>query len=136
MNEKIIISRVIDALSEIDDCQVQSSMDFAEQRQDNMVVVGITNTEQLNVGCDVPDYAYSLQILINCGIPEDDEADKFYDIISEVKRRLLPVELNQKALPAFFGNLPVVAFFFQNQNYSTAERSNICTLNYRIIASY
>lgn len=134
MNEEKLIEKVVTALSGIEDTQTQSVMDFTEKRVDNMIIVGISNTEQLNV--DLPDYAYSLQILINCGIPDDDDAEKFYEIISEVKRRLLPVELNQHLLPAFFGDLPIVAFFFQNASFSTAEHSNFCTLNYRVIGSF
>lgn len=136
MNEKTIVERVVNVLSEIENLQTQSAMDFTEKRMDNMCVVGITSTTQLNEGAQVPDYEYRMQILIDCSIPEDDSGDEFFALCSEVKMRLLQFELNNSQLQTLFGNLPIVYFQFIDQAFSTSEHSNICTLNYRIIGSY
>lgn len=136
MNEEKLIEKVITALSGIEDTQAQSVMDFTEKRVDNMIIVGISETRQLNEGCDVPDYEHSMDILIDCGIPEDDDGSGFYRIISQVKERLLPYELNQSALASLFGEIPVVYFQFVNQTFGVSERSNTTTLRYRIITSY
>lgn len=48
MNEKTIVERVVNVLSEIENLQTQSAMDFTEKRMNNMCVVGITSTTQLN----------------------------------------------------------------------------------------
>ena len=49
MNEKTIVERVVNVLSEIENLNVQSVMDFQTPREDNQCVVGITSTTQLNV---------------------------------------------------------------------------------------
>jgi len=136
MNENMLAQRTVNVLSEIEGADAQTSMDFTEKRTDNMIVVGITSTAQLNEGCGVPDYEHTMEILIDCSIPEDDSADAFWALIAEVKRRLLPFELKRSELPVLFGDLPVVFFEFISQTFTTSERSNQCTLRYRIITSY
>lgn len=136
MNENLLIERIVNVLSDIEDCDTQAVTDFTEKRGDNVIVVGITSTEQLNPGCGVPDYRHNMEILVDCSIPEDDSGDKFYSIIAEIKHRLLPFELNNKQLGSLFGNIPVVYFEFETQNFSVSERSNLCTLRYQIITSY
>ena len=87
-------------------------------------------------GCGVPDYQYDMEILIDSSIPEDDSGNDFYSLCSEVKMRLLPFELNRSQLETLFENLPIVYFQFVNQTFSVSDRSNICQLHYKIIASY
>ena len=136
MNEKIIIEKVVNILSEIENLNVQSMMDFQTPREDNQCVVGIARTEQLNPGTGCPDYQYDMEILLNCGIAEDNSGDEFYSLCSAVKMRLLPFELNRNELETLFENMPIVYFQFVDQAFSVSERSNLCTLRYKIIASY
>ena len=135
MNEKII-EKVVNVLSDIEDCQTQSVTDFTEKRDDNMIVVGITTTTQLNEGTGCPDYEHIMEILVDCSIPEDNDADKFYSVVSEIKMRLLPYELKESNLSVLFENIPVVYFAFENQTFTVADRSNQCTLRYKIITSW
>lgn len=49
MKEHEIIQKVLNALSSIEDATAIESTDFTEERDANMIVVGIDNTTQVNV---------------------------------------------------------------------------------------
>ena len=48
MNENLLAQRIVNVLAEIEGADAQTSMDFTEKRGDNMIVVGVIETRQLN----------------------------------------------------------------------------------------
>ena len=59
MKEKEIISSLKNIFSSIENATTIASYEFQEERTENMIVIGITNTTQVNVG--LPDYKYELE---------------------------------------------------------------------------
>ncbi len=136
MKENEIIQKVVSRLSDIENAEVIAVNDFTEKRCDNQIVVGITSITQLNNGTGCPDYKYAMEILLDSSIAEDNSANTFNELVTEIKMKLLPFELAENALPLLFGDIPVVFLGFENENFSVSERSNQCTLHYTIIASW
>ena len=72
--EKDLINQVVKKLDEntSDIVKVISTDDYTEEREDYMIAVGITNTQQASHGNPfLPDYEYTLNILIDCFISND-----------------------------------------------------------------
>jgi hypothetical protein len=134
MQEKELIGKVVNLLSDIDDAETRSAFDFEEFRSQNTISVGIENTTQMNVG--LPDYKYSLRILIACFINEDSDGTIIDSIRAEVVRRLSRFILNEGELSELFEEIPVVGFFFTGEQNTTDETSNRAILTYDIIASF
>ena len=134
MKEHEINQKVVNALASIEDATVIESTDFTEERQDNMVVVGVDNATQVNVG--LPDYSYRLQIVVDTFIEGDNDGSKFERTYKEVKRRMDEYVLKEKTLDYMFEEIPVVALFFENLDVSIDDKSNRAVFEYTIIASF
>ena len=66
--EKEVVNLLVEKINEHtnDKVQVISSTDFTEERGQYIIVVAITNSNQMNFG--LPDYQYTVQINIDCFI--------------------------------------------------------------------
>ena len=84
MKEKEIIQKFVNALSEIDGAKAIAANDFTEEREPYMIVVGIDNTTQVNVG--LPDYQYKVSIVIDCFVDDDLDGTIFDEIHKGVRR--------------------------------------------------
>lgn len=69
--ERDLIQKFIEKLDAIteDDVTVIAAKQQLEKRTSNMVVVGVTNVS--NVNPTLPDYDFTVQILIDCFIKDD-----------------------------------------------------------------
>lgn len=114
--------------------QVIASSDFTEERQDNVVVVGITNSTQVNVG--LPDYEYAVQIIIDCFIDGDKQAYKFNQIKGKVLDYLETYIMDRRRLGELFEDIPVVGFFLDGISNNVTQDSNKCIIGLRAIVSY
>ncbi len=134
MKEHEIIKKVLNALSNIEDATAIESTDFTEERSDNMIVVGIDSTTQVNVG--LPDYSYRLQIVVDTFIEGDNDGSKFKSTYNEVQRIMTQYLLNEKSLSDLFEEIPVVGLFLENCGFSIDDKSNRAVIEYNIITSF
>lgn len=134
MKEHEIIQKVLNALSNIEDATAIESTDFTEERDANMIVVGIDNVTQVNVG--LPDYNYRLQIVVDTFIEGDNDGSLFIDTYKEVQRIMNQYVLNDLALSDLFEEIPVVGLFFENCDFSIDDKSNRAVFEYTVITSF
>ena len=134
MKEKEIIGKIVNALSEIEEATAIAADNFTEERDANMIVVGIEKTTQVNVG--LPDYEYRLSIVIDCFIEDDKDAEVFNGIEKNVRRIVDAYVNREKPLDSLFEEIPVVGFFFDDEDRMIDDKSNRAVLYCKIIASF
>lgn len=134
--EKELVDLLVEKIKDIidDNVQVIASSDFDEERKDFVVVVGINNTTQVNVG--LPDYEYNLQVIIDCFIDSDKQGYIYNQVKSQVLDYLETYVMDRTKLPELFDQIPVVGFFLDGITNSVTEDSNKCIINFRVIVSY
>lgn len=134
MKEKEIIGKIVNALSEIEEATTIAADDFTEERNANMIVVGIESTTQVNVA--LPDYQYRVSIVIDCFIDGDADGEVFNDIHRNVRRIIDEYEHKDKPLDSLFEEIPVVGFFFESEDRTLDDKSNRAVLYCNVIASF
>ena len=136
MREEEIVKDVVDFLSSVDDATAVAATDFTEERDSNMIVVGITNTEQVNDG--LPDYKYTLEILVDTFIESDIDGELFHKTRAAVRRMLdeYVMQLNKADFSQIFGEIPVVGLFFDGMTAAVLEKSNRTSMTYTVVASF
>lgn len=134
MKEKEIIQKFVNALSEIDGAKAIAANDFTEEREPYMIVVGIDNTTQVNVG--LPDYQYKVSIVIDCFVDDDLDGTIFDEIHKSVRRVIDEYDHKDKPLDALFEEIPVVGFFFDYEDRTVDDKSNRAVLYCNVIASF
>ena len=135
MKEKEIISSLKNIFSSIENATTIASYEFQEERTENMIVIGITNTTQVNVG--LPDYKYELEIVIDSWISDDDTGEEFNRISNEAKEVLLPYIIGKNInYSDVFGNIPIVGILYNGSDFSITTESNRTVLRYSLFASF
>lgn len=135
MNEKEIISSLKNIFSSIENATTIASYEFQEERTENMIVIGITNTTQVNVG--LPDYKYELEIVIDSWISDDNTGEEFNRISNEAKEVLLPYIIGKNInYTDVFGNIPIVGILYNGSDFSITTESNRTVLRYSLFASF
>lgn len=129
-----LIQKILNAFSGYKEAMQISADDFTEERQDNMIVVGIENIEQMNVG--LPDYRATMTVTIDTFIEGDETSELFNSTVSYVKRILDEYVMRHHELNDLFEDIPVVGFFFDGKSQELTETSNRAILRYSIIVSY
>ena len=87
-----------------------------------MIAVGITQTQQVDHGNPfLPDYNYTLNILIDCYISNDKQGFQFEKTKSEVLDYLEPFIMDRSRLGELFEDIPVVGFFLNGITNTTSE---------------
>ena len=100
-----------------------------------MIVIGITNTTQVNVG--LPDYKYELEIVIDSWISDDNAGEEFNRISNEAKEVLLPYVIGKNSnYTDVFGNIPIVGILYNGSDFSITTESNRTVLRYSLFASF
>ena len=100
-----------------------------------MIVIGITNTTQVNVG--LPDYKYELEIVIDSWISDDNTGEEFNRISNEAKEVLLPYVIGKnRNYTDVFGNIPIVGILYNGSDFSITTESNRTVLRYSLFASF
>lgn len=135
MKEKEIISSLKNIFSSIENATTIASYEFQEERTENMIVIGITNTTQVNVG--LPDYKYELEIVIDSWISDDNTGEEFNRISNEAKEVLLPYVIGKNSnYSDVFGNIPIVGILYNGSDFSITTESNRTVLRYSLFASF
>ena len=135
MKEKEIISSLKNIFSSIENATTIASYEFQEERTENMIVIGITNTTQANVG--LPDYKYELEIVIDSWISDDNTGEEFNRISNEAKEVLLPYVIGKNInYSDVFGNIPIVGILYNGSDFSITTESNRTVLRYSLFASF
>ena len=134
MKEAEIIGKIVNALSDIEDATAISASDFTDERDAYMIVVGIESTTQVNV--NLPDYQYRVSIVIDCFIDDDADGAKFNEVHKNVRRIIGEYEHKEKPLDSLFEEIPVVGFFFENEDITVDDKSNRAVLYCNVIASF
>ena len=135
MKEKEIISALKNIFSSIENTTTIASYEFQEERTENMIVIGITNTTQVNVG--LPDYKYELEIVIDSWISDDNTGEEFNRITNEAKEVLLPYVIGKNSnYNDVFGNIPIVGILYNGSDFSITTESNRTVLRYSLFASF
>ena len=135
MKEKEIISALKNIFSSIENTKTIASYEFQEERTENMIVIGITNTTQVNVG--LPDYKYELEIVIDSWISDDNTGEEFNRISNEAKEVLSPYVIGKNNnYTDVFGNIPIVGILYNGSDFSITTESNRTVLRYSLFASF
>lgn len=135
MKEKEIISSLKNIFSSIENATTIASYEFQEERTENMIVIGITNTTQVNVG--LPDYKYELEIVIDSWISDDNAGEEFNRITNEAKEVLSPYVIGKNNnYTDVFGNIPIVGILYNGSDFSITTESNRTVLRYSLFASF
>ena len=135
MKEKEIISSLKNIFSSIENATTIASYEFQEERTENMIVIGITNTTQVNVS--LPDYKYELEIVIDSWISDDNTGEEFNRITNEAKEVLLPYVIGKNSnYTDVFGNIPIVGILYNGSDFSITTESNRTVLRYSLFASF
>lgn len=134
--ERELIEKFVQKLDEItaDDVKVITSKSQVEERDPNMVVVGITNIE--NVNPTLPDYDFTVQILIDSFIEDDKDGYKHDQIVEAVESYLETYLDDQKRLGELFDDIPIVGMFLRGISNSLNEHSNLTYIQLQVIGSY
>lgn len=134
--EKELIELLVGKLKENtnDNVEVININDYTEERVDHMISVGISNVT--NVNPMLPDYDYTVDILIDSYIANDKYGHQFEQNKNEVLGYLETYLMDKTKLSELFDPIPVVGFFLINISNSTTEESNICRISLQVIASY
>lgn len=135
-HEREIIQKLIDKIDAITnhDVRVIADEEYSQDRQDNMVVIGIT--EVSNVNPTLPDYEFTTRILIDTYIKEDVEG-YIHDEIKQTVEDYLETFLNdQSKLSQLFDDIPIVGMFLSGINNSSNSQSNQTIISLQIIGSW
>ena len=134
MKRKEIIKKIIKFLGNIEEVKIIESDDFSEERESNMVVVGIENVEQVNVG--LPDYKYILNITIDTFIADDAEGILFDNTVKSVEEKLNKLINRHIPIKDVFEEIPVVGLINLAINYSITSESNRAVITSDVFASF
>ena len=134
--EKELVELIVQKVDEATDQNVKviSTDDYTEEREDYMVAIGITNTNQVNPF--LPDYQYTLNILIDCFIDNDKQGYQFEKTKKEVLNYFEDYLMDKTRLGQLFEDIPVVGFFLNGISNSTSQQSNKSVISFQVIASY
>lgn len=134
--ERELIQKFIDKLDAItkDEVRVIASKEQEEQRDDNMVVVGITNVT--NVNPTLPDYDFTVQILIDSFIKGDEQGYTHDQIVETIETYLETYLNDQSRLAELFDDIPIVGMFLLGKTNSANEVSNQTFIQLQCIGSY
>lgn len=134
--ERELIQKLVEKLDAItaDDVTVIASKEQSEERTQNMVVVGITSID--NVNPTLPDYDFSVRILVDSFIKGDEDGFKHDQIVEAVETYLETYLDDQKRLAELFDDIPCVGLFLRGISNSANEQSNQTFIELQCICSY
>ena len=99
-----------------------------------MVVVGVTNVD--NVNPTLPDYDFSVRILVDSFIEDDKDGYKHDQIVEAVETYLETYLDDQKRLVELFDDIPIVGMFLRGISNSANNESNQTFIELQVIGSY
>ena len=134
MKQKEIIEAIIKYIDyQEQDCSTISADDYSQDRKSCMVVVGITNTEQIYP--NLPDYKYTLSIIVDCFIADDSDGAKLNSVKNIVSEKMNQIVFKKISLQDVFGEIPVVGFIAKNMDFSVIQDSNRVEFSFELFCS-
>ena len=137
--ERQLTQKFVEKLDEItaDDVRVIASKEQGEERSNNMVVVGITDVAPFHSDAPaVPDYNFTVQILIDSFIEDDKDGYKHDQIVETVEDYLETYLNDQSRLAELFDDIPIVGMFMLESRNTSNEESNQTFIQLQVIGSY
>lgn len=134
--ERELIQKFVDKLDLVtsDDVRVIAAKEFSQEREDNMVIVGISNVT--NVNPTLPDYDFTVNILVDSYIKGDEDGYK-HDQICQAVQDYLETYLNdQTKLSELFDDIPIVGMFLIGITNTDNDQSNQTVISLQVIGSY
>lgn len=134
--EKDLIDIFVQAIDQNtnDNIKAISARDYTNERGDIMVVVGCDGFTNANPM--LPDYDYTINILIDGYIKGDQEGFQFQKAKQEVLNYLQTYLMDKTKLGELFVGFPVVGMFLSGVSNSTTEESNRTNITLQVIASF
>lgn len=117
-----------------DNVEVININDYTEQRKDHMISVGVSSVT--NVNPMLPDYEYTVDILVDSYIAGDKYGHQFEINKQQVLDYLETYLMDKTRLSELFDDIPVVGFFLTSITNGTTEESNTSRISLQVIASY
>lgn len=133
MNGEIIIDKLLNAVNGIADATKISVTDFTEERDTNMIVIGVDNVEQVNFS--LPDYKYTVAILVDTIIQDDTDCTLHKNTCKAVDDIFEPYTSHLRPLDVLFEEAPVVGMIFKGKKTSMTQSSYQATYTFEIITS-
>lgn len=137
--ERELIQKLIDKLDAVtsDDVRVIAEKEQLEDRASNMIAVAVTNVSPFHSEApEVPDYNFTVRILIDSFIKDDREGYKHDQIVQTVEQYLETYLNDQSRLSQIFDDIPIVAMFMMSEDNNSTEESNQTMISLQIVGSY
>lgn len=137
--EKELLDIFVNAINNATNQEVMviSNRDYTEKRKDRMVMVGISSAVPSHPeNPALPDYDYTVDILVDGFIKGDEEGHQFQKTKNEVLDFLEKYLEDRNLLDELFGEFPVVGMFLNGVANETEEASYQTTISLRVVASF
>ena len=134
--QRDLIAKFVEKLDAVttEDVRVIASREFSEEREENMVLVGVTNVT--NVNPTLPDYDFTVQILIDNFIKGDEDGYKHDQIVAAVEDYLEIYLNDQSRLAELFDDIPIVGMFMLSESNSATDQSHQTFIQLQVIGSW
>lgn len=134
--ERELITKFINKIDAItkDDVNVIAAKDFSQERDENMVVVGVQNV--INVNPTLPDYEFTVNILIDSFIKSDKGGYKHDQIVQTIEDYLETFLNDQSRLAELFDDIPIVGMFLISSRNNQTDQSNQTMISLQVIGSW
>ena len=134
--QRDLIAKFVEKLDAVttEDVRVIASREFSEEREENMVLVGVTNVT--NVNPTLPDYDFTVQILIDNFIKGDEDGYKHDQIVAAVEDYLEIYLNDQSRLAELFDDIPIVGMFMLSETNSATDQSHQTFIQLQVIGSW
>ena len=130
--ERILVEKIDEATS--DNVKVITANEYGEDRDSFMVVVGVNDVAVANPL--LPDYQYTLDILVDCFINEDKAGSVYETTVQQISDLLQPYLRDPNLLSDLFGDFPICGMFMSRMTNMTTEESNQTTISLQLFASF
>ena len=135
MKQKEIINKFIDYIRyQNENTSTISADDFSQDRQSNMIVVGITNTEKIYPMTQ--DYKYILSVIVDSFIQDDPQGEYLNSLKNMIDGKIASIAVNRQLLTEIFEEIPIVGFIQAGKEFSINEASNRIQYTFQLFGSY
>lgn len=111
-----------------------SSNDYSQDRKSFMIVVGITNVEQIYP--TLPDYKYTMSIVVDCFIADDINGTKTDQLAQLIEDKMNKLIFKQIKFSEVFGEIPIVGILNKSKQFSISQDSNRVEFSFELFGSF
>ena len=117
-----------------DQVRVATILQKVDERPPFVVVVRVTDVKNINPLLD--DYQFTVQILIDFFIKDDQEGYLFTQTREKITDYLRIYLKDKTKLPQFFGNENIVGMFLDSSDNNVSDTSNQTVITLKVIGSW